>query len=222
MPDLMSENQRTQPTRFDLVDSIYAVIQQAYDLLKAEPVNYPSDPVEAAGLLSILIFVQARETYEGLLKGVEGLEVSKGEVQNRMHTIIFESECLLLHITDRIADERLSPAQRARLLDFLMPTTINATVDALMSHPDPRMVEEFKQAAIEELNARSIEYMKYRAVFPPKNRGESLGGTLLYEFAKRIGRLLGTQDPALIIPLMLGMMGRVMGLGLGEAMKPWA
>jgi hypothetical protein len=89
-----------------------------------------------------------------------------------------------LHLTDRIAFQRLGESDRTEFMDVLLPI--------IRSELEPRVGSQFKDL----YNTRNTFYSGFRKLWPDKN--ESVKGTLFWEFGKALGSVYANFNPARI------------------------
>ena len=115
--------------------------------------------------------------------------------------LLFEALFFCLHLIDRISFGILGSEQRDIFVDgllFTLATGFSRTgVD----------VEAIRQA----YNERHSEYGRYKRLLGGK--GESLSGTLCWEFAKRLAADAGVRNPVTIDVLAIGAAECVITLG---------
>jgi hypothetical protein len=99
-------------------------------------------------------------------------------------SILCEFEYLFIHIVDRYAHMICTEEIRNIFIEELGLAVINIGIESSSPNTDSKLIEEARKYEIDFLNARSLEYAKYKKLFPEE--GEGTKDTLFWEFGKRI------------------------------------
>ncbi len=123
----------------------------------------------------------------GTLQLIEHLEkdAKDKKPQDKFAEVFLESVVLYVHFADRIASQFLETPQR----DFFMDALMNEVTDIFSeSQQTQEQKAQFSSIVSNIYNERQIEYGSYKMAAA---ENEGLGGTLFWEFSKKITDILG-------------------------------
>lgn len=145
---------------------------------------------EKAKVLAAIIVDWSRT---GALQLIEQLEKdAKDKKPNEKFSEIFlEAIILYVHFTDRIAFQLLETEQRDFFIDALMAEVIDILTEA---QPTAEKKALFGSIVGDMYNERQVEYSKYKMAAA---ENEGLGGTLFWEFGKKVSSLIGFEQDAI-------------------------
>lgn len=120
-------------------------------------------------------------------------KTEKNKKDDKFDEVFFEMALFYLHFVDRIAFQYLEVKQRNIFVD-----TLFVEVRELLSHVYESEIDatQFRSSFGEAYNDRQNEYGQYKKLFAEKDEGT--GGTLFWEFGKRLARVLSSDKDILV------------------------
>ncbi len=170
------------------------------------------------------IFPLAVNCAEAILKHASetGSKIARRDPIRLKCMIVLEVEYLTLHVIDREAFALLGVQKRAPVMDFIIRSNLDSTIDAMLTPKSPndraaaaQDLARLKATALAEYSERALEYSAFR---------ELLGGsgeTLLLHFAKRMAdacEINIRNDVSFLVPVSLLMAGAVAALNIRESL----
>lgn len=110
--------------------------------------------------------------------------------------VFLESLLFYIHFTDRLASAYLTTEQRGVFMDAFLAAIRDVLLE---SQPDEKAREDFSGILEDTYNERQVEYSKYKM---QAEKDEGLGGTLFWEFEKRILKIIGIHEDALAMMMV--------------------
>lgn len=168
-----------------------------------------------ATLLGIMMVDWSREAVKQLIEKFLKNSHVKKDFKDKTGDLIIEAILLYVHFADRIAFAVLEPKKRDIFIDKLMDTVIAVLLD---SERDENKKSVFKMVITDTYNKRQTEYSKYKIEVP---EGQGLGGTLFWEFTKKVAEILGCKDDVLVMTYaQVGIVGRIKFFQIPQLLKP--
>lgn len=148
--------------------------------------------VEKAKILATVMVDWART---GTLQLIEYLEkdVKNKNQKEKFAEIFLESVVLYIHFSDRIAFQLLETSQRNFFMDALMDEVVDIFSE---SQQTQEQKIQFGSIVSNIYNERQKEYGNYKMV---TTENEGLGGTLFWEFSKKIADIFGFEKDVIIM-----------------------
>lgn len=151
----------------------------------------------------------------GTLKLIEHLEkyADNKKVSGKFSEIFLESVILYVHFADRIAFQFLKNEQR----DFFMNVLMNK-IDNIFSESQQNELQKARLNSVvtDIYNERQNEYSDYKI---STSKDERLGGTLFWEFSKKIANIIGSEDIITMFQAQACIVGSLKFLQLPELFK---
>lgn len=140
--------------------------------------------------------------------------IKTNNIIETVNILFFELLVLFLHATDRISFSLLGVEKRSLFMDCLMENVILIIKKAYGVEAE-KVVEAFTKT----YNERQVEYTSFRL---PENNEQSLGGTLFWEFGKKIAGKVGRpfpEDPELMLQVTMMTQAALAHLNISELLK---
>lgn len=194
----------------------------ALALDRAPMYPYPEDPSMVRHALAVNIFWFSGEGMKTLRRWVEQHGPGRWKDDHNL-LILTEIEFLLLFMLDARAFQTLGAIGRDRLMDFMVPTVLGATIDAMIRPPAggkkaeiAKTLNRIKASNLVDYNGRLTSFAALKNVTPAP--GESPTGTLLWEFSDYLAQHFGYRNDAAVIAEVQQVLLKVIGqLELPEA-----
>lgn len=108
--------------------------------------------------------------------------------KDQIEEVLFESIIFYLHFVDRTAFQSLKVEQR----NFFMNIFVNDVINIFLEDKqDKEQKLQLNDIIHDTYNERQIEYGNYKKLVPEDSK---FGGTLFWEFSKKIANVLGFKD----------------------------
>ncbi len=149
--------------------------------------------IEKAKTFAPFLFDEISGDTKSLFEALKKDEERKID-EKKIGEVFFEMLLFNLHYVDRSAFSHLGAEKRNVFMDTMLIEFVQA-----MSITHDRGIEEaqFCSSFVEAYEERGKEYEKYKKSFPEKNEGTK--DTLFWEFGKKIARVLGLENDAIVI-----------------------
>lgn len=176
--------------------------------------NTPGVLTRKGHALATMVVACAQHSYWSLTEVVGELDKRLGaEPPTREHfaRMFYEWVWLYIHLIDRIAFDLIGPKKRSALVNALVERTVEILRDAaeeespkLKQMAEPKVIKAgLMDSFWENLNVRQQEYAKFAKWLPDDKEG--YGGTLFWEFAAKLARVVGRErDLNVVSPIQAG------------------
>lgn len=113
--------------------------------------------------------------------------------KDQIEEVLFESVIFYLHFVDRTAFQSMKMEQR----NFFMNIFVNDVINIFLEdQPNKDKRPELNDTIHDVYNERQVEYGNYKKLVPEDGK---FGGTLFWEFSKKIANVLGFKDDPFVM-----------------------